>query len=82
MKEEIRHYILSAILLGDLSSNLSDDTPLLTSGLVDSTALLRIVSFIEEKYGIEVEAYEAGVENFDRVEDIAAFVQRKQEVAR
>jgi len=40
--------------------------------------MLQMVSFIEEMFGIEVEAYEAGVENFDRVEDIAAFIERKR----
>ena len=40
--------------------------------------LLRLVGLVEEKFGIEVSAYEAGIENFDRIDDIAAFVQRKQ----
>jgi acyl carrier protein len=36
------------------------------------------VSFIEEHYGIEVEAYEADVENFDRIDTIASFVVNKK----
>ena len=55
-----------------------DDTPLRTSGILDSMALLRLVGLVEEKFGIEVSAYDAGIENFDRIDDIAAFVQRKQ----
>jgi len=57
---------------------LRDDTPLRTSGLVDSMGMLRIVSFLEKKFGIEVGAYEASIDNFDRIDDIAAFVERKQ----
>lgn len=82
MKEEIRLYILSAILPGEKPSNLHYDTPLRTIGIVDSTSMLEIVSFVERRYGIDVEAYEASVENFDRIEDIAAFVQRKQGATR
>jgi acyl carrier protein len=77
MKEEIRQYILSEFLPGEKPSNLRDDTPLRTSGILDSVATLRLVSFVEERYGIEVEAHEAGVENFDRIDAIAAFVQSK-----
>ncbi len=77
IKEEIRQYVLSECLPGEKPSNLHDDTPLRTSGILDSVGTLHMVSFIEERFGIEVEAHEAGVENFDRVEDIAAFIQRK-----
>ena len=77
MKEESRQYILSEFLPGEKPSNLHDDTPLRTSGILDSVGTLRTVSFIEERFGIEVEAHEAGVENFDRIEDIAVFIQRK-----
>jgi acyl carrier protein len=77
IKEEIRQYILSEFLPGEKPSNLRDDTPLRTSGILDSVATLRLVSFVEERYGIEVEAHEAGVENFDRIDSIASFIASK-----
>ena len=77
IKEEMRAYILSKFLPREKSTNLHDDTPLRTSGIVDSIGMLEIVAFIEERYGIEVDAYEASVENFDRIEDIAAYIERK-----
>jgi acyl carrier protein len=77
VKEEIRQYILSEFLVGEKASNLLDDTSLRTSGILDSVATLRLVSFIEERFGIEVEAHEAGVENFDRIDSIAAFILSK-----
>lgn len=77
VREEIRHYVLSEFLPGEKPSNLHDDTPLRTSGIIDSLGMLRMVSFIEQRFGIEIEAYEASVENFDRVEDITAFIDRK-----
>jgi acyl carrier protein len=77
IKEEIRQYILSEFLPGEKPSNLRDDTPLRTSGILDSVATLRLVSFVEDRYGIEVEAHEAGVENFDRIDSIASFIRDK-----
>lgn len=77
VKERIRQFLAES-LPGEKLSELHDDTPLRTSGRMDSMALLRLVSFIEESFGIEVQAYEASVENFDRIEDIEAYVQRKR----
>lgn len=77
IKEEIRQYILTEFLPGEKPANLRDDTALRTSGIIDSVGLLRMIDYIEERYKIQVEAHEAGVENFDRIEDIAAFIQRK-----
>jgi acyl carrier protein len=78
IREELRQYILSEFLAGEKPSNLQDDTPLRTSGILDSVATLRVVSFVEERYSIEVEAHEAGVDNFDSIATIASFVQSKK----
>jgi acyl carrier protein len=77
IKEELRQYILTEFLPGEKASNLHDDTALRTSGIIDSTGLLRLIDFIEGRFTIQVDAYEAGVENFDRIEDIASFIQKK-----
>ncbi|MBZ5645614.1 MAG: acyl carrier protein [Acidobacteriia bacterium] len=76
-KEEIRQYILSEFLPGERPANLRDDTPLRTSGILDSITTLRLVTFVEERFKITVEAYEASVENFDTINSIAAFIQTK-----
>ena len=81
VREEIRQYILSEFLPGEKPSNLRDDTPLRTSGILDSVSTLRVVNFVEERYGIEVEAHEAGVDNFDSIAAIATFVQSKKTLA-
>jgi acyl carrier protein len=76
IKQEIRQF-LTEILPDGKMATVADDTPLRTSGILDSTALLQLVGMVEEKFGIEVSAYDAGIENFDRINDIAAFVQKK-----
>jgi acyl carrier protein len=73
----IRDFILSKYLPDEAPENLKEDTPLRTSGILDSLATLALISFLEERFGIEVEARETDVDNFDRLGDIAAFVQRK-----
>jgi acyl carrier protein len=81
IKEELRQYIISEFLPGEQPSNLKDDTPLRTNGILDSVATLRLVNFVEERYGIEVQAHETGVENFDCIDSIATFVESKRGAA-
>ena len=81
LKNTIREFILTTYLPGESAENLKDDTPLRTSGILDSMSTLGLVNFIEETFGVMFEAHETGIEYFDRIEDIAALVQRKQVTA-
>ena len=74
----IRDFILTKYLPGESAENLRDDVPLRTSGILDSLATLSLISFIEETFDIEVEAHETDIDNFDRLSDIVAFVERKR----
>lgn len=78
VKETIRQYILATYLPGESADNLRDDTPLRTTGILDSLATLSLVSFVEREFGVELEAHETGIDTFDRIEDIAALVARKK----
>ena len=78
IRNEIRQFIIAEYLPGESPDNLKDDTPLRTSGILDSMSTLGLVSFVEENYGVKLDAHETGIEYFDRIEDIAALVRRKQ----
>ena len=77
-KEEVRQYVLTQFLQGEKMENLQDDTPLLTSGIVDSVGMLRMIAYLENRFGSEVDAHDATVDNFDRIGDIAAFIESKR----
>jgi acyl carrier protein len=83
--EEIRKvvsdYILSHFLPGEDPSELTETTPLITGGVLDSIATLKLVVFLEDRFGVTVEAHEAGVENLDSVGQIAALVAREKAAA-
>ena len=76
--DTIRNFILKEYLPGELPANLRDDTPLRSTGILDSLATLGLISFLEKEYQIEIEAHETDIDNFDRIRDIAAFVERKR----
>ena len=78
VKDAIREYILANYLPGESAANLRDDTPLLTSGILDSLAAMGVASFVHQHFGVELDVYDTTAERFNRIKDIAAAVVRKQ----
>jgi acyl carrier protein len=77
----VHHYILQEFLAGEDPGELTEGTPLITGGILDSIRTLKLVVFLEEHFDIRVEAYEAGVEHLDSIGQIAALVERKRAAA-
>jgi acyl carrier protein len=78
VNDTIRGYILREYLPGESAANLTDETPLRTSGILDSMATLNLVTFVEQTFGITIDAHETGIDQFDRIADIAALVAQKK----
>lgn len=80
LANEIRNFIVDNFLYGDTTVPLGEDDSLLQKGLIDSTGILEVVSFIEEKFGIGVEDDDLIPDNLDSIGAIAKYVMRKQGV--
>ena len=78
VRQVVADYILAHFLPGEDPSELTDATPLITGGVLDSIATLKLVVFIEDRFQVTVEAHEAGVENLDSVGQIVAMIGRKR----
>jgi acyl carrier protein len=74
---EVRSFILREFLPGENPELLADSTPLLTGGILDSIATLKLVSFLEEQFSIELAPEEVGSDYINTVSDIARLVQSK-----
>lgn len=71
-------WILEEFLPGEPAESLDRSTPLITSGILDSIGTVRLVSFLEEKFGVQVDAHEIGVDHLNTLSDIAALILSKQ----
>lgn len=78
IRAAVREFLLDDVLAGEDPANLTDDLPLRTSGILDSMGVIRLTTFLEDRFGIRVEAHETGVENTDTVQAIVAFVESKR----
>lgn len=71
-----RQYIRKNFLYSD-SQPLADDQSLLGTGVVDSTGILELITFLEEEFSLHFKDEELVADNFDSVNRISAFVERK-----
>lgn len=78
IEHQIRNFIVENFLFGDTSNGFDNSDSLLEKGIIDSTGVLELVSFIEENYGIKVEDEELIPENLDSVVFVSAYITRKQ----
>jgi acyl carrier protein len=76
-KNTIKAYILEEFLPGENPDLLTDTTPLITGGILDSLATLKLIEFLQAHYHIRVEPHETSVEYMDTLPDIAALVHSK-----
>ena len=56
---------------------LKDDTPLLSSGIIDSISALQLVEFLEGEFKFQFEAHEVDQDNLDTLDTIVDFVSAK-----
>lgn len=75
--ENVRQFIIENFLF-DEDENLKEDTSFLENGIVDSTGILELVTFLEETYGITVEDEELVPENLDSIGNVIQYLQKKQ----
>jgi acyl carrier protein len=76
-RDTVRHFILENFLPGEDARNLTDDTELKESGILDSLSTLKLVSFLEERFNVELEADDLDAGNLATVANIEGLVSRK-----
>ena len=76
LKDKIRQFIVENFLFGD-DNGLKDDISFLDEGIIDSTGILELVSFLEEEFSISVEDEELIPENLDSIRNVVAYLERK-----
>ena len=74
IKDSVRIYLETEILDPGQLGEGGEDTPLISAGLMNSLATLKLVSFLEDTFGVELAAHEIGVDCLDTVSAIAGLV--------
>jgi len=75
--QQIRAFIVENFLLGK-DSGFDNSESLLESGIIDSTGIMLVVAFLEERFGIAIADDDLVADNLDSVDCISRFVERKR----
>ena len=59
-------------------SELDANENLLAQGIIDSLGILKLVAFLEERFGVEAADDDLVPENFGSIEQLRAYVERKR----
>ena len=78
MKELILEYVKNEYLDEDDEDDveLDENTPLISSGIVDSFSMVSLKTFLEKKFELKLPDEEASTEAFDTVTSIMALVEK------
>lgn len=74
----IKNYILSEFLPGEDPENLDESVQLVSDGILNSMASLKLVAFLEETFGVALEAHEVDAEHLDSIDTIVGIIEARR----
>lgn len=77
IKEQVKAYLVDNLMMGLGGEPLADDASFLDRGIIDSTGVIELISYLESTFGIRVEDEEMVPENLDSLIAIERFVSDK-----
>ena len=75
----IERFVVDEIMLGDSNTKIDPNESLISSGVLDSLALLRLIAVLEEQMGVTVDDSEVIPENFETINEIKSFIEKKKQ---
>lgn len=69
--DSLRKFLLQRGVSGDVK--ITADTPLFSSGLLDSASMVELIAFVEDEAGIRIDFGDVTIENFDTMDRIVRF---------
>ena len=76
MRQELLQFIRTELAGGAAPGSIDEKTQLIDSGVIDSMALMRLITFVEDRTGIRIPDDEVLPDNFQSVEEIESLVAR------
>ena len=78
IKSDVKKFIMDNFMMGRDEQELTETDSLLDKGIIDSTGVLELVSFIEETYDFAVEDEELVPENLDSIVNLEKYITKKK----
>ena len=79
-KDLIRNFILTNLVKESEHKNLADSDNLIMEGIIDSLGLMKLITYLEEKFLIKLDDEDLTPDNFESIEIISSFIGKLIEV--
>ena len=77
IQASLERFIVDELMVGAKKADLTPQTSLISSGILDSLSLIRLINFVESHFGVTIEDHEVVVENFETLDNLAALIASK-----
>ena len=77
LSDELRHFVIDNFLFGKPYEGFADDDSFLEHGIIDSTAVMELIAFLEARYRIKLQDQELIPENLDSINGLVRFVESR-----
>ncbi|MEW6050266.1 MAG: acyl carrier protein [Candidatus Zixiibacteriota bacterium] len=77
LRSELRQFVVDSFLIGEEDAGFGDADSFMRSGIIDSTGILELTAFLEQRYGVTVEDNEMVPTNLDSIENLVTYLTRK-----
>jgi len=76
IKQELKQFVIDNFLYGR-QEELRDEDSFLENGIIDSTGVLELISFLEERFGLELAETDLTPENLDSIDKVTRLVESR-----
>ena len=75
IRNKLRNFVKETFLVGD--EELNDSESFMQTGIIDSTGVLELASYVEQEFSITIEDDEMTPSNLDSIDNLVGFLTRK-----
>ena len=77
IKDELRQFVTDSFMYGKPYEGFADDDSFIERGIMDSTAVMELVAYLEKRYRITLHDKDLSPDNLDSVNRLARFVKSR-----
>ncbi len=74
---QVRDFVNENFLFGNTNVTFTNNDSFIENGIIDSTGVLELVSFVEEKFNFRIKDEEIIPDNLDSIKNLTTFIQKK-----
>jgi acyl carrier protein len=77
LNNELRQFVIDNFMFGNPGESFTDSDSFLARGIIDSTGVMELIAFLEERYRIKLQDQDLIPDNLDSVNGLARLVESR-----